>query len=398
MLNRKKRQLDCARVAARLGNLLTPRAQQKYTHERICSSDSFYLRLMKVGGFMIRKSLAFFLLGVAAGTAAYAQQTPAPKKDNAPSSFAWSFNGDGGYLGVQTQEVTRENFAKFGLREVRGVAVEKVMEKSPAEAAGIQPGDVIVRFNGEEVTSVRKLTRLIGEVDPDHQAKVTVVRGGSERDITVTVGKRPMPEFSNGNFEFNMPDLKGQWQNLPDLKNLPQLKDMPDFKDLPKGELKEFALPNGKGFVWSSAGQGRQIGVGIVPLSKQLAEHFRVDGGAMIDEVREDSPAAKAGLKAGDIIIEANGQAVKTQFDLVRIINEKKEGGVQLTIVRDGSRQTINVTPETSKDNFFFKSDGDNGSMAPDALPLLQQLKMAQPAAPMMPGQPMRLMLPGRMI
>src|ERR1043165_7381385 len=102
---------------------------------------------------MISKSLACFLLGIAAANAALAQQTPAPQGDNSPRAFAWSFDGEGGYLGVQTQEVTRENFAKFGLRDVRGVAVEKVMDKSPAAAAGIQAGDVIVRFNGEEVTS-----------------------------------------------------------------------------------------------------------------------------------------------------------------------------------------------------------------------------------------------------
>jgi serine protease Do len=359
---------------------------------------------------MIRKSLAFFLLGVAAGTAAYAQQTPAPQKDEAPRAFAWTFDGDSGYLGVQTREVTKENYSKLGLRDVRGVAVEKVMEKSPAETAGIQAGDVIVKFNGEEVTSARKLTRLIGEVDPDHQARVTVVRGGSERDITVTVGKRPTPEFANGNFQFDMPDFQGQWQgfknmpdlkDMPDFKNFPQLKDMPDFKNLPKGEFKAFELPNGngKGFVWSS-GQGRQIGVGIVPLSKQLAEHFRVDGGAMVDEVRENSPAAKAGLKAGDIIVEANGTAVKNQMDLIRVINEKKEGDIQLTIVRDGNRQTISVTPEAAKDgNFFFQSDDDGGiDMTPGAPPLLQRYKTAQPGTPAPPAAPMRLMFPGRII
>jgi len=112
---------------------------------------------------MIRKSLALFLLGVAAGTGAYAQQSVAPTpKNDAPKAFAWTFDGDGGYIGVQTQEVTRENFSKFGLRDVRGVAVEKVVDKSPAQAAGIQAGDVIVKFDGEEVTSARKLTRLIG--------------------------------------------------------------------------------------------------------------------------------------------------------------------------------------------------------------------------------------------
>jgi opacity protein-like surface antigen len=89
---------------------------------------------------MIRKSLALFLLSVAAAIAAYSQQTSDPSsRGNAPKAFAWSFDGDGGYLGIETQEVTRENFSKFGLRDVRGVAVEKVADKSPAQAAG-DPG------------------------------------------------------------------------------------------------------------------------------------------------------------------------------------------------------------------------------------------------------------------
>jgi len=353
---------------------------------------------------MIRKSLALFLLGVAAGSAAFSQQTPPPQKDEAPRGFAWTFQGDGGYLGVQTQEVTRENFAKYSLRDVRGVAVEKVMEKSPAEAAGIRTGDVIVRFNGEEVTSARKLTRLVGEVDPDHQVSLTIVRGGKEQEVTVTVGKHPTPEFFNGNFEFkmppignlNMPDWQDHFKNLPDFKNMPQFKDMPDFKNLPKGDFK-FAFPDGQGFAWT--GGGRQIGVGITPLSKQLADHFRVEGGAMVNDVRENSPAAKAGLKAGDIIVEAGGKPVKNQMDLIKAINEKKDGDIQLTIVRDGDRQTISVTPEAAKDNeFFFQSDTDNGSMPPQAPAVLQLYKQAQPAVPSAPAKLLSSYLPGRII
>jgi membrane-associated protease RseP (regulator of RpoE activity) len=346
---------------------------------------------------MIRKSLIIFLLGAAAGAATYAQQTPPPQRDDAPRAFAWSFDGDGGYLGVQTQEVTRENFAKLGLRDVRGVAVEKVLEKSPAESAGIQAGDVIVRFNGEEVTSARKLTRLISEVDPDHQAKLTVIRGGSEREVTVTVGKRPMPALANGNFEFKALE-PGQ---IPDLKNFPQLQNMPDpqvWQNLPKGDFK-FEVPNGPGQTWVF-GTGRQIGVGITPLTKQLADHFRVVGGAMINEVRDDSPAAKAGLKAGDIIVEANGQPVKNQMDLIRIVNEKKDGDVQVTIVRDGNRQTLTVTPEATKDgNFFFQTD-DDGGLTPPATPRAPRgLRQGQPGTPGPPAAPLpRLAMPGRIV
>src|SRR5258706_8842050 len=247
---------------------------------------------------MFSKSFVSILIVTSSFILAFGQ-TPEPKKDkeSAPTAFAWSFDGDGGYLGVQTQEVSKENFAKFGLRAVRGVAVEKVLDNSPAAAAGIQNGDVIVRFNGEEITSVRKLTRLVGEVDPDHQVSLTISRGGKEQEVTVTVGKRPTPKFENGNFEFMTPGPMGQFnldklKDLPQLKEMPemkdfqQLKDIPQMKDFPKGEMPQaFTFPNGEGkaFAWQ-AGSGRQIGVGVTGLGKQLAEHFGVERGVMINE------------------------------------------------------------------------------------------------------------------
>jgi serine protease Do len=327
-------------------------------------------------------------------------QTPQPRADKQAlpdKEFSLFFDGSGSYLGVQTTEVTKENFARLKLREVRGVAVEKVADNSPAAAAGILAGDVIVRFNGEEVTSGRKLTRLIGEVDPDHQAKITVIRDGSEREVTATLAKRQGFTFGEGNFKFDMPDFKGHWQNMPDfkghfdlpqlkgnldnmkehfkdleehLKNLPNMQDhfknLPDmkehFKNLPQGDF-QFRFPEGtfKEFSWHS---GRQIGVGVTPLTKQLATHFGVTGGVLVEEVRENSPAAKAGIKAGDIIVEADGKAVTGDSDISRIINSKKDGDVQITYVRDGKRQTVTITPEQSKDGVWnFKT-----SVAPPVL------------------------------
>jgi len=323
-------------------------------------------------------------------------QTPESNKDLAPQTFAFSFDG-GSYLGVETQPVNKENFSRYGLREVRGVAVGKVLENSPAALAGLQAGDVIVRFNGEEVTSSGKLTRLISEVDPDHQAKVTVFRNGREQELTATLAKRPAPQLSDGNFEFHSRMPMGQTV-MPDLKGLQQLKDLPEFKNFTPGEPHVFTFPDGgegKLFTWRS-GEGRQIGVGITPLTEQLAEHFGVERGVMINEVRENSPAARAGLKAGDIIVDVDGKPVKADTDLIRAINGKKEGEVQLTVVRGGSRKTFAVTPEASKESGFrYNTDGENGP-APAA---------RIPAAPGLVSPPLRLMpaaplftRPGRII
>ena len=307
---------------------------------------------------MFRKPFVLFVIGAFAGGAL--AQTPEPKKEKekAESVFSWSFDGDGSYLGVQTVEVTRENYAKFGLREVRGVAVEKVIDGSPAAAAGIQVGDVIVSFNGEPVTSSRKLTRLLGEVSPDHTAKIVVVRGGSEREIPVTVGKRPMAKWEQGNFEFAFPhDFKIDIpkSDIPkiDIPKIPPMDlQLPDFKNLPN-----FPDFQGGDFGWQHFGGGRQIGIGVTPLTKQLSEHFGVESGAMINSVRENSPAAKAGLKAGDIVVEVDGKPVKGEGDISRAVREKKQGEVTLTVVRGGSRQTVKVTPEASKGGFEFDDD-----------------------------------------
>ncbi|MEZ5428682.1 MAG: PDZ domain-containing protein [Pyrinomonadaceae bacterium] len=287
---------------------------------------------------MLRKLSVVILLSIFACAAAYGQETPPEPKTPAA---VWSMALGGSYLGVQTRDVSKENMAQFGLNEVRGVAIEKVMDDSPAARAGLMNNDVIIRFNGESVTSVRKLTRLIGEVAPDHSARITVLRNGVERDFDVALAKRELPQLNAGNFKFEMPP-------------------MPDFKEFPKGEIpdiKVFPAPKAGeqgAFVWST-GTYRQIGVTVTSLSKQLGDYFGVSEGkgVLINNVREDSPAAKAGLRAGDVIVEIDGKAIEGSFDLSRAINEKKEGDITLTIVRDKNRRTVTVTPEKAKDGAF---------------------------------------------
>ncbi len=97
--------------------------------------------------------------------------------------------------------------------------------------------------------------------------------------------------------------------------------------------------------------QGRQrsipqLGVGIIPMRDQLAQFFGVEGGLLIDGVRDNSPASRAGLQVGDVIAEINGVAVKGTLAGVRAVNEKKDSDVVLTIVRERKRKSITVTPE----------------------------------------------------
>src|SRR5207244_12497650 len=97
---------------------------------------------------------------------------------------------DGGtFLGIYAEDISRENMARYGLREGQGVGVTQVMKDSPAEKAGLKKDDVIVRFDGDSVTSTRKLNRLVAESSPDQTVRLTISRGGAEQEVTATLSK-----------------------------------------------------------------------------------------------------------------------------------------------------------------------------------------------------------------
>lgn len=292
---------------------------------------------------MIRKSLVVFALFAISASFALAQQPTTPEKKRATEAavFAYTFGGDS-FLGVYTENVNKDNFAKFGLREVRGVAITKVEENSPAAKAGLMVNDVIVRIDGDEVTSVRKLNRLISEIAPDHSATITILRNGQQMDVRAVLEKREIKMF-NGTFtvpNVEMPNIKIPRVEMP--KVVPQVWTVP-----PGGVLST----DGTAMFF---GMNRQIGVSVSSLGKQLGDYFGVEDGKglLVTNVRADSPAFKAGIKAGDVIVQVDGKPVATSMDLIRSIGTKKEGDVRLTIIRDKNRQEISVTPEQMKGEF----------------------------------------------
>ena len=101
-------------------------------------------------------------------------------------------------------------------------------------------------------------------------------------------------------------------------------------------------------------GNNRRIGVSTTQLTKQLADYFGVAGGegVLVTSVADDSPAAKAGIKAGDVITSLDGEKIEDAGDLSRALDKKKEGDVSLTIIRNKSQRTITVTPKTGNTTF----------------------------------------------
>src|SRR2546423_6813616 len=298
---------------------------------------------------MSRKKLTLFIglvaaLAVIAGGIVYAQESGpmALIDDQDPGSTAHTlsfFVGDGAFLGVGTEDISKENMAKYGMREVRGVGVTEVVKDGPAEKAGLRKDDVILRFDGEAVTSVRKLTRLVNESSADQSVRLTISRGGSEQELSATLSKRKMDNIFSGSFPRI---LRGD-------------NDEDGVRVFPNGNWPP-SIGGGDGpMVWT-LGANRRIGVSTQSLSKQLADYFGVkDGGVLITSVSDNSPAAKAGLKAGDVITAIDGEKVTSPGDITRVLGKKETGDVSLTVVRGKNTRTVTVTPEKNPNEDLLK-------------------------------------------
>jgi serine protease Do len=258
--------------------------------------------------------------------------------------------GDGGYLGVYLEEVTPERTKELGLTEERGAVVMKVVAESPAAKSGLKENDVIVSFNGRRVDSVRELQRLLSETPADRSVQLEVIRAGSRQTLATTLSKRSLLSFRmlgpgfderfSKEAEESMKRAEESFKRSEDalkqhqerLQTLP--RDFGDFTFVNPGEFSFFG--------------GTRLGISAESLTDQLAEFFGVKDskGVLVASVDESSAAAKAGIKAGDVIIGIDDQKVDSVRALLKALSGKTEGTVAVKLVRNRAEQTVTVTLE----------------------------------------------------
>jgi membrane-associated protease RseP (regulator of RpoE activity) len=187
--------------------------------------------------------------------------------------------------------------------------------------------------------------------DPDKAAKTSIAgETGRLRDIPFPAGvdlKFLIKELAREldlNVLFDVESFRGPRRTFIDLRNVTAAAAL-DYVFLQEELFFEEAGPNTILVATRYKGTSiPQIGVGITWLTEQLAQYFGVAGGILINNVRDASPASKAGLKAGDVIVEIDGVVVGGPLGIVNAVNDKKTGDVMLTIVRDHKRKTISLT------------------------------------------------------
>ena len=263
------------------------------------------------------------------------------------------FVGNGSFLGVFTED------------NDRGVTVTRVVKDSPADKAGIKKNDIISKFDNEDITSVNKLNRLINEAAPGQVVSLVVTRDGGKQNISLKMGKRTdYPQVFTTRIDSD--ELRQRMEEMRERSNEMRERSQ-DRADEARQRMDELRAQgrlfsnDGQVFTWGLS-SSRRIGVTTTELSEQLADFFGVKDkhGVLVQTVSENSPAAKAGIKAGDVIIDVDGEKIEQVNDISRAIGRKEEGDVKVTLVRNKSQMTVNVTPEkrpASKSNSFYYFD-----------------------------------------
>lgn len=224
------------------------------------------------------------------------------------------------YLGIGAVEVTADRAKALNLKEVRGIEVAHVENDSPAAKAGIKEGDVVLEYNGEKIQGVDQLIRLVRETPPGRQVTLAVWRNAAMENVPVTVGAR-----------------KNMVIETPEGPVTVATPAIPSIPPIPPIEIPRFEMS------WQSPLIGIE-GESLAPQG-QLADFFGVKDGVLVKSVIKDSPAEKAGLKAGDVIVKVDDSKVTTPREITGALRANRgRSNFTLTVVRNKKEMPVTVT------------------------------------------------------
>lgn len=269
---------------------------------------------------------AFFVLSYAPSPMQAQQDAPPPPEAPvAPPGPGFNlFRGpNGAYLGVLITDVNAKDVSAMKLPGEYGVIVRHVEPDSPAAKAGLETNDVILEFGGMRVWSASQFEQLVRETPAGRAVTLRVSRSGKMLNLDASLTQRSQPRM----FSYSVN---------------PRIQ-MPQFHF-------DFRFPK------------YRLGIEVESLTPQLATYFRVEQGkgVLVTEVEPNSPAAKAGLKAGDCIVKAGSADVASVSDLMYALNDAAKPAIDLTVVRAGQEQTLNATLEAAPSpmqNQMFRRD-----------------------------------------
>jgi len=193
-----------------------------------------------------------------------------------------------GRIGVVIQEVTKELAESFGLPKAAGALVNSVEKGGPADKAGLEPSDVILKFDGKTVSSSSDLPRIVAQTRPGSKATMQIWRKGAARDVTITVGEMPEEKVAQ----------------------------RPGRRDSKVGNVVA------------------RLGLTVSELSAEQRKELAIGGGLLVEDVQ--GAAAKAGIRRGDILMALNNQDIKSVEQLTQLLNQFEKAKSVALLIRRG--------------------------------------------------------------
>ncbi|HVT93227.1 MAG TPA: PDZ domain-containing protein [Bryobacteraceae bacterium] len=255
----------------------------------------------------------FLVLPLGFGTAMGQVGLPEP----APRVLAFMPAGasGGSFLGVGVAGIGADRAAELKLPEARGIEITRVEEGSPAAAAGLQTGDVLLEYNGQRITGIEGFIGMVRATPAGRHVKLSISRGGEARTLTAVLGYRKPQEIR--------------------IEALPQLAPL----------ASPTAVPNFDGPVIGGAVRQSVLGVEVESLTAQLAGYFGVKNGVLVRAVGKDTPAERAGFRAGDIITKVDGTRIEHPSDVfVAVHAPRSNRSISVSVTRDHRELGLSAT------------------------------------------------------
>ncbi len=281
-----------------------------------------------------------------AGAGMFGAFRPVTAQSEPPSSAPSDRHG---FLGVMLQDLDR------GLRDSydytgTGAIVTAVTDGSPAEKVGLKEGDIITRFEDRQVNDADQLTDMVRAASPGSLAGIWVWRDGKETFL----GRAEIADRRNRAFSEVAPAPRvPRAPRAPQAPRAPRaMRVVPPDPDVRRDVVR--LIP----------GRGR-LGVETHDLDQELGSYFSAPGGkgVLVLRVIDDTPAARAGVKAGDVIVAVAGKDIEDTEDLRRALRDREKGPVDLKIVRKGATQTLRPELEDASRRIGFSLDDDEDWM-----------------------------------
>ena len=254
----------------------------------------------------------------------------------APAAFAAAPAPHQGYLGVDVRDVTPDEVPLLRLRDTHGAEIVLVDHDAPAGKCGLHEHDVVVMMDGQAIEDQNQLRRMLHDSPPGKSIVLVVNRDGLPRTITTQMA------VSQEEVE-----RRAAEQRL----SLPEPQDQPNEAPAQVAASVPAPIHTGKTLLGFMTMNPSYTGLYLEKVSTQLAGFFGVPNatGLLVRSVQANSPAAFAGMHAGDVVVRANDKPIASTGEWTKAIKDSHGRPLAIIVVRDKREQTLTLTPDSKK-------------------------------------------------